>query len=102
MFYWGDLDTHGFAILDGVRAVIPHMQSVLMHEEVLTDVQMFATREPVPREDQLQNLSPAEQRAFGGLQALTANRVEQEHIPHALVHGAFESGNLSFDQARRP
>ncbi|WP_211876849.1 DUF3322 domain-containing protein [Pseudarthrobacter albicanus] len=33
--YWGDLDTHGFRILDQLRAVPPHVVSVLMDEETL-------------------------------------------------------------------
>ena len=33
--YWGDLDTHGFAILDRVRAHLPGVQSVLMDRETL-------------------------------------------------------------------
>jgi hypothetical protein len=30
VFYWGDIDTHGFAILDRLRASVPHARSVLM------------------------------------------------------------------------
>ena len=33
--YWGDIDTHGFAILSAVRAVAPHTDSVLMDESTL-------------------------------------------------------------------
>ena len=33
--YWGDLDTHGFAILHRARSYIPQLQSVLMDEETL-------------------------------------------------------------------
>ncbi len=33
--YWGDLDTHGFAILHRARSYIPELQSVLMDEETL-------------------------------------------------------------------
>jgi len=35
LHYWGDLDTHGFAILDNFRAYFPHAQSLLMNREVL-------------------------------------------------------------------
>lgn len=35
VFYWGDIDTHGFAILDRLRAYLPHVRSVLMDEEAL-------------------------------------------------------------------
>lgn len=33
--YWGDLDTHGFAILHRARSYIPELQSVLIDEETL-------------------------------------------------------------------
>lgn len=33
--YWGDLDTHGFAILHRARSYIPELQSVLMNEDTL-------------------------------------------------------------------
>ncbi|MET4097130.1 Wadjet anti-phage system protein JetD domain-containing protein [Arthrobacter sp. UYCu712] len=33
--YWGDLDTHGFRILDQLRAVHPHVASVLIDEATL-------------------------------------------------------------------
>lgn len=33
--YWGDIDTHGFAILDRARKAVPHLRSVLMDETTL-------------------------------------------------------------------
>lgn len=33
--YWGDIDTHGFAILDRLRAHLPHTRSMLMDEATL-------------------------------------------------------------------
>lgn len=33
--YWGDIDTHGFAILDRLRAWLPSARSVLMDRETL-------------------------------------------------------------------
>lgn len=35
VFYWGDIDTHGFAILNRLRAWLPHARSVLMDRETL-------------------------------------------------------------------
>ena len=35
VMYWGDLDTHGFAILDRLRASIPGVESLLMDEDTL-------------------------------------------------------------------
>ncbi|PMM02558.1 Wadjet anti-phage system protein JetD domain-containing protein [Vibrio breoganii] len=33
--YWGDIDTHGFAILSQLRSYFPHTQSMLMDEATL-------------------------------------------------------------------
>lgn len=33
--YWGDLDTHGFAILDQLRSHFPHVESFLMDRKTL-------------------------------------------------------------------
>jgi hypothetical protein len=33
--YWGDVDTHGFAILNRARTYLPELESILMDEETL-------------------------------------------------------------------
>jgi hypothetical protein len=35
VFYWGDIDTHGFAILDQLRTYLPHVRSLLMDRATL-------------------------------------------------------------------
>jgi hypothetical protein len=35
VWYWGDIDTHGFAILNSLRNHLPHTQSFLMDEKTL-------------------------------------------------------------------
>ncbi|MDH2245938.1 DUF3322 domain-containing protein [Pseudomonas sp. GD03855] len=35
LHYWGDIDTHGFAILARLRAHLPHTQSLLMDRDTL-------------------------------------------------------------------
>jgi hypothetical protein len=35
IFYWGDLDAHGFQILSQLRGFYPHTQSLLMDQETL-------------------------------------------------------------------
>ena len=44
--YWGDIDTHGFAILDRLRAVLPHAESFLMDRETLEAHRALWTGEP--------------------------------------------------------
>lgn len=35
IYYWGDIDTHGFAILSSARSHFQHIQSLLMDEQAL-------------------------------------------------------------------
>src|SRR5699024_11826752 len=37
VIYWGDLDSHGFAILNRLRAHLPDVESALMDEATLLD-----------------------------------------------------------------
>ena len=37
VYYWGDLDTHGFAILNRLRCYLPEAHSILMDEATLLD-----------------------------------------------------------------
>ncbi len=48
VLYWGDLDTHGFRILDQLRAEHPHVVSVLMDEATLLAHRDAWVSEPSP------------------------------------------------------
>ena len=37
IYYWGDIDTHGFAILHQLRGFFPHVVSFLMDQQTLLD-----------------------------------------------------------------
>lgn len=37
LYYWGDIDTHGFAILNQLRRALPHAVSILMDQQTLLD-----------------------------------------------------------------
>lgn len=81
--YWGDLDTHGFRILDQLRSVHPHVVSVLMDEETLLEHRESWSEEPAPSRALLGRLTPDEARVYEGLQSDSyGNRVrlEQELI----------------------
>jgi hypothetical protein len=91
--YWGDLDTHGLAILDAVRTVAPHTRSVLMDLRTLADNIERAGRESSPRHEPLPRLNAAEAGAFQALldgKYGVAVRLEQEHLPAASVERAFD------------
>ena len=45
LHYWGDIDTHGFAILDRLRGVFPEVQSFLMDRDTLLAHQSLWSRE---------------------------------------------------------
>lgn len=87
--YWGDIDTHGYAILDRARAVLPRARSVLMDEATLLALRNLCVQEAEPHRDvDLPRLTPAERTVFDGLLAHRwghALRLEQERIPWAVV-----------------
>jgi len=83
-FYWGDLDTHGFAILDRLRGYLPQARSLLMDETTLLDHRDLCGREPKPLSPQeLPHLQAAEKDLYQGLVSNRWDinvRLEQERI----------------------
>jgi len=88
--YWGDLDTHGFAILARARRRFPNTVSVLMDEDTLLAHRKLWVQEPTPcRVEGPEGLSVAELGVYEGLRANRWGdrvRLEQERIawPAAL------------------
>ncbi|WP_255767644.1 Wadjet anti-phage system protein JetD domain-containing protein [Pseudarthrobacter sulfonivorans] len=83
ILYWGDVDTHGFRILDQLRAVHPHVQSVLMDEETLLAHRDAWVAEPAPSTAALSRLTPEESAMYVGLgngRFGTGVRLEQELV----------------------
>lgn len=81
--YWGDIDTHGFRILDQLRAVHPQVESVLMDEETLLAHRDAWGTEPSPARAALARLNPAESDLYDALRNDThgpAVRLEQELV----------------------
>lgn len=82
-YYWGDIDTHGFAILNQLRHRFPHVRSFLMDEKTLLVHQHLWGKEEQPVTYALLQLSDEEAALFKHLQdnSLQAKlRLEQEHI----------------------
>jgi len=81
--YWGDIDTHGFAILDQLRAQLPHVQSLLMDKAtLLTHVTQWGD-EPQPLLRDLPRLTVEEAALFDELRDNRLGvgvRLEQERI----------------------
>jgi hypothetical protein len=81
--YWGDIDTHGFAILDRLRAWLPQTQSALMDRATLVAHRDRWVDEERPTKARLSRLTPDEQRLYEDLvmDALGPRvRLEQERI----------------------
>lgn len=83
VLYWGDIDTHGFRILDQLRAVHPHVASVLMDEATLLAHRDAWGREPSPSRALMTRLTADEAalyEALGHDSYGSAVRLEQELI----------------------
>lgn len=82
--YWGDLDTHGLAILSRARAHLPHAQAFMMDEATLLKYRpLWSTESEQVHVEELPNLMPSEHKLFRDLkqQRWAANlRLEQERI----------------------
>lgn len=84
VLYWGDIDTHGFAILDRARKTVPQIRSVLMDEATLLAHQPLWVQEPVPCSSRLfEGLTVDEKSIYDHLRAGTWGariRLEQERL----------------------
>jgi hypothetical protein len=83
IYYWGDIDTHGFAILDQLRGKFLHVKSLLMDETTLIAHREFWGQETRPEGRMLSRLMDDELKLY---QALLTNkhqarlRLEQERV----------------------
>lgn len=86
---WGDIDTHGFAILDRVRAGLPQAESILMDLDTLLAHRDLWVVEPRPYDGPaLERLRESEREVFDGLSRGSWGvrvRLEQERLPWPLV-----------------
>lgn len=90
IYYWGDIDTHGFAILSQLRGYWPHTQSFLMDEETLQRFRDLWVHEDDAKRftGELQWLNEAEDKVFKAIRdnRIGANlRLEQERIDYRYL-----------------
>ncbi len=81
--YWGDIDTHGFAILDRLRALFPRVRSTLMDRDTLFAFRAAWSFEAAPHVADLGNLTPQENALYDDLRRDRHGpgvRLEQERI----------------------
>ncbi|MFW0796189.1 Wadjet anti-phage system protein JetD domain-containing protein [Gordonia sp. CPCC 205515] len=88
VYYWGDIDTHGFAILDRVRVTIPQTRSMLMDMATLLAHRELWGTEPSQVDRPLHHLTADEATIYRHLLDDTHGprvRLEQERIPLRLI-----------------
>ena len=91
LVYWGDIDTHGFAILNRLRHHLPHARSILMDRATLLDHRDHWTTEPSPAAATLDRLDAAESALYTDLVSdayAPSVRLEQERISFAAIEKA--------------
>lgn len=94
LHYWGDIDTHGFAILDQLRRTLPpttQVHSLLMDHATLMAHQTLWTQESEPARHDLNTLTEPERVLFDALRdgRLGAGvRLEQERVGYAWLMNA--------------
>ena len=92
--YWGDIDTHGFAILDRLRAFCSQARSLLMDQETLLSHRHLWVREDVPHTARLTRLTAVEHALYQTLATHSLGdriRLEQERIPLSKLVATLKS-----------
>lgn len=90
LYYWGDIDTHGFAILSRLRRRWPHTRSMLMDRDTLLGHKLLWSEEPQDRRclHELDGLNDEERALYEDLRCDRLGRrvrLEQERIGYAQV-----------------
>lgn len=93
LHYWGDIDTHGFAILDQLRCRFPHVGSFLMDRATLMAHETFWGDEQDQVMRDLPRLTTQERELFDDLRDNRIRRglrLEQERVGFGWVRAALE------------
>src|SRR5262249_37868351 len=94
VYYWGDLDTHGFAMLDRLRVSFPATRSLLMNRATLLAHQPLWGTEEAQHIAALGRLTPDEAALYADLRYDRLGRsvrLEQERISFGWLHRAPEA-----------
>lgn len=93
LHYWGDIDTHGFAILDQLRSRFPHVGSFLMDRATLAAHEVFWGKEGDQVTRDLPRLTAKERALFDDLRDNRIRhglRLEQEYVGFGWIRAALE------------
>ncbi len=88
IYYWGDIDTHGYVMLDQLRSYFPQTSSFLMDRETLMAHQSLWGQESKPTRRSLNHLNQGELDVYELLVEnvfSNAVRLEQERIAYPWV-----------------
>ena len=94
LHYWGDIDTHGFGILDQLRGYFSHVTSFLMDRATLDAHADFWGMEDKPLSVDLHRLTPKERLLYDELRDNHISlglRLEQEQIGFQWVADRLQS-----------
>ncbi len=94
LYYWGDIDTHGFAILDELRSHFEHVESFLMDRDTFLAHESLWGTETAALVRDLPRLTAEEDALYDDLRdnRLGTNlRLEQERIGFDRVRNALSS-----------
>ncbi len=89
IYYWGDIDTHGFAILDQLRSHFVHVESILMDRETLDAHSASWGIEATPSAADLYRLTPNESALYDDLRdnrIRSGLRLEQEYVGYSWLN----------------
>ena len=86
IFYWGDIDTHGFQILSQIRGYFPQVDSFLMDKDTFETYHLYHVDGAETNLENPENLTEEERSLYNNLFLLNKkNRLEQEKIPQVYV-----------------
>lgn len=103
VYYWGDIDSHGFGILNRFRAHVGHAESVLMDRGTLEAFRHLAVHEPRPLDvepEHLQTLTEDEREVYRSLRACSGGSDDAEGVDSSRPGGADRPGGLRLEQER--
>ncbi len=91
IFYWGDIDEHGFQILHQIRSYYSQTQSVLMDHLTFNTFKDYAVKGERNKAEKLHLLNKDETELYNFLKLLEENnRLEQEKILQSYVDAVLQ------------
>lgn len=82
IFYWGDMDIHGFQILSQLRGYFPYTKSIMMDINTYNEFKDMSVENVVSNPPVLSNLNEKETELYEFLKA-NGRRLEQEKITYS-------------------